>query len=516
MKRLSVQDAAFLQAESIECPMHIASVQIFDLPKKYAKRRDFVPNLMKRFGDMSASPPFNQKLHSDWSKLDVWPSWVEDDKIDLDYHIRFVALPAPGDKDQLMRLVERLHEPVLDRNRPLWELYFIDGLEGNRVAVYFKTHHALIDGVAGMALVQSALSKEKSTSGPLHPIWQIPKKKRPAPDKESFVAALRHTMEDAFEQVSSLRQITGNFLRGELDKLSHGNMPSLGRSQAPKTPFNVAITRHRHLDVFSLPLSRTKEIAKDFGATVNDVVIAISGAGIRRYLEEIGELPDKPVLAGVPVSVRPAGAEQEGNNVSIFAATTGSNIEDPVQRLKAVSIWAATQKKKISGLTSTAAQNYATIFGLSALIPQLVGAGDFSMPPTNVVISNVPGWRHPLYLGDAKLSAIFPVSVLIDYQAFNITVLSREDSLDFGLIAAHESIDDLGKISTYMQEAFAELDAASTALLDEEVARVSAKVKARKKKNAGRSSAATTRKKAAAAKKKSGKTPAKAKRKKVT
>ena len=203
-------------------------------------------------------------------------------------------------------------------------------------------------------------------------------------------------------------------------------------------------------------------------------------------------------------------------HVSIFAATTGSNIEDPVQRLKAVSIWAATQKKKISGLTSTAAQNYATIFGLSALIPQLVGAGDFSMPPTNVVISNVPGWRHPLYLGDAKLSAIFPVSVLIDYQAFNITVLSREDSLDFGLIAAHESIDDLGKISTYMQEAFAELDAASTALLDEEVARVTAKVKARKKKKATKTTATTTRKKPAPPTKKTKSAPAKAKRKKTT
>jgi len=369
---------------------------------------------------------------------------------------------------------------------------------------------------ASTAPVRRALPKEKSPPAPPHPISRIPTQTRPAPDKKSFVAALRHTMEDAFEQVSSLRQITGNFLRGELDKLSHGSMPSLGRSQAPKTPFNVAITRHRHLDVFSLPLSRTKEIAKDFGATVNDVVIAISGAGIRRYLEEIGELPDKPVLAGVPVSVRPAGAEQEGNNVSIFAATTGSNIEDPVQRLKAVSIWAATQKKKISGLTSTAAQNYATIFGLSALIPQLVGAGDFSMPPTNVVISNVPGWRHPLYLGDAKLSAIFPVSVLIDYQAFNITVLSREDSLDFGLIAAHESIDDLGKISTYMQEAFAELDAASTALLNEEVARVSAKVKARKKKKVTKTTATTTRKKPAPPTKKTKKAPAKAKRKKTT
>jgi len=515
MKRLSIQDAAFLHAESIECPIHIASVQIFDLPKRYAERRDFIPNLMKRFGDMQASAPFNQKLHSDWSKLDVWPSWVEDDKIDLDYHIRFVALPAPGDKDQLMRLVERLHEPVLDRNRPLWELYFIDGLEGNRIAVYFKTHHAMIDGVAGMSLVQSALSTEKKASGPLHPIWHVSKKKRPAPDKESFVATLRHRMEDAFAQVNSLQQSTGNFLRGEPDKLSHGSKPSLGRSQAPKTPFNVAITRHRHLDVFSLPLSRTKEIAKDFGATINDVVIAISGAAIRRHLQDVGQLPEKPVLAGVPVSVRPAGAEQEGNNVSIFAATTGSNIEDPIQRLKAVSLWAAGQKKKISGLTSVAAQNYATIFGLSALIPQLVGAGDFSMPPTNVVISNVPGWRHPLYLGDAKLSAIYPVSVLIDYQAFNITVLSREDSLDFGLIAAHESIEDLKQISTYMQEAFAELDAASTALLDAEVARVTEKVKARKKKPS-KSTATTTRKKPGAKKTAPAKGTTKAKRKKAT
>ena len=138
------------------------------------------------------------------------------------------------------------------------------------------------------------------------------------------------------------------------------------------------------------------------------------------------------------------------------------------------------------------------------------------MPPTNVVISNVPGWRDPLYLGDAKLAAIFPVSVLIDYQAFNITVLSREDSLDFGLIAAHEAIDDLGKISTYMQEAFAELDAASTALLEEEVARVRAKVKARQKKKVTKTTATTTRKKAAPAKKRPHKAPAKAKRKRAT
>lgn len=493
MKRLSVQDAAFLQAESIECPMHIASVQIFDLPKKYHERRDFIPKLMKRFKDTKVSAPFNLKLHSDWSKLDVWPSWVEDENIDLDFHVRFIALPAPGNTAQLMRQVERLHEPLLDRNRPLWELYFIDGLEDNRIALYLKTHHALIDGVAGMALIERALSHEKSTSGILQPLWQLAESNRKPHEKESLLSAWRHRAEEALAQINSLQQLTGNYLRKEIDKLAHGSMPSLGRSDAPKTPFNVAITRHRHLEVFSLPLARTKEIAKDFDATVNDVVMAISGSAIRKYLLEVNALPKRPVLAGVPVSVRPADAEQSGNNVSIFAATTGSDIEDGVERLKAVSAWATREKKKISKMSSATALNYATIFGLSAMLPQLVGAGELTMPPTNVVISNVPGPRKPLYLGDAKLAAIFPVSVLIDYQAFNITVLSREDSLDFGLIAAHEAVHDLSKISTYMKEAFAELDAASNAMLEAEIERVATRVKARKA--SGKSATKTTRKK---------------------
>jgi len=494
MKRLSVQDAAFLQAENIECPMHIASVQVFDLPKKYHQRRDFVPKLMKRFQGTKVSAPFNQKLHSDWTKLDVWPSWEEDENVDLDYHVRFIALPAPGNKTQLMRQVERLHEPLLDRTRPLWELYFIDGLEGNRVAVYLKTHHALIDGVAGMAMVEKALSHEKTSSGPMQPLWQLSEHKRKPHEKETLLDAWRHRAEDALAQINSIQQLTGNFLREEIGKLAHGSMPSLGRSGAPKTLFNVPITRHRHLDVFSLPLSRTKEIAKDFDATVNDVVMAISGSAIRKYLMETNALPEKPVLAGVPVSVRPADAEQSGNNVSIFSATTGTDIQDPVERLKAVSRWATKEKKKISAMSSASALNYATIFGLSAMLPQLVGAGEFTMPPTNIVISNVPGPRKPLYLGDAKLAAIYPVSVLIDYQAFNITVLSREDFLDFGLIAAHEAIHDLSKISAYMQEAYDELDAASNQMLETEVARVTARVASRKK-TASKAAVKTTRKK---------------------
>lgn len=481
MRRLSVQDAAFLQAESIECPMHIASVQIFDLPKKFHGRRDFFPKLMKRFGDGQPTEPFNLKLHSDWSKLDVWPSWEVEENVDLDYHVRFVALPAPGDNSQLMRLVERLHEPMLDRTRPLWELYFIDGLEGDRVAIYLKTHHAMIDGVAGMSMIAKALSPEKSASGPLHPVWQLPERKKKPTEHESLLTVWRHRAEDALAQINSLQQLTSNFLRDELRQLAKGSIPSFGRSQAPKTPFNVPITRHRHLDVFSIPLSRTKEIAKDYDATVNDVVLAISGAAIRKYLEETGGLPKKPVLANCPVSVRAANADQSGNNISIFVATLGTDVGDPVERLKTISSWAKKEKKKIAEMSATAAQNHATIFGLGAMLPQLVGAGEIATPPANVVISNVPGPRHPLYLGDAKLAAIFPVSVLIDYQGFNITVLSREDSLDFGLIAAHEAIDDLAIISGYMQEAFDELDAASAALLEAEAARIAARVKARKK-----------------------------------
>ncbi|MEQ9520554.1 MAG: wax ester/triacylglycerol synthase family O-acyltransferase [Parvibaculum sp.] len=504
MKRLSVQDAAFLQAESIECPMHIASVQIYDLPKKYEARRDFVPKLMQRFGKTAPSAPFNLKLHSDWSKLDVWPSWVEEPNVDLDYHVRYVALPAPGGMDQLMRLVERLHEPQLDRRKPLWELYFIDGLEGNRLAIYFKTHHAMIDGVAGMALIAKSLSPTKSSSGELHPIWQIPERKQQPTASEGMFAAWRHSAEDALTQINSIGKLTGDFLRKEINTLAHGHIPSLGRSQAPKTQFNVPIKRHRHLSVFSLPLSRTKEIAKDFNATVNDVVLAVSGSAIRRYLSDAKSLPGKPVLASCPVSVRAANAEQAGNNISIFIATTGSDIKDPVERLKAITHWASKEKHKIANMSPAAAQNYATIFGLSAMLPQMVGAGDIAMPPSNVVISNVPGPRQPLYLGDAKLTGIFPVSVLIDYQGFNITVLSREDSLDFGLIAAHEAIHDLSKFATYMQDAFDELDAASNALLENEVARVTAKVKARKASSGAQARRKTPAKTAKPAKPKAG------------
>lgn len=504
MKRLSVQDAAFLQAESVDCPMHIASVQIFDLPRKYHERRDFVPKLMKRFSDTGLTAPFNWKLHSDWSKLDVWPSWIEDENVDMDYHVRFVALPAPGDRAQLMRLVERLHVPLLDRDRPLWEIYFIDGLEGGRMAVYFKTHHALIDGVAGMSMIAKALSDKKSTSGPLRPIWSLPeRRKHEETHSESLFKAWRHRAEEALTQISSLQQLTGKFVRRELKTLSTGHMPSLGLSEAPRTPFNVPISRHRHLEVFSIPLSRTKEIAKDYGATVNDVVLAISGSAIRNYLKDKGQLPEKPVLANCPVSVRPKDQEQQGNNISVFVGNLGTDMEDPVARLKAVSAHARKEKERISELSPTAAQNYATIFGLTAILPQLVGAGDIAMPPANVVISNVPGPRQPLYLGDAKLAAIYPVSVLMDYQGFNITVLSREDSLDFGLIASYEAVDDLKTVADYMQAAFDDLAVADDAMLDADAARVQARLAKRKKaarkkttgaKPAAKKSATTTRK----------------------
>jgi diacylglycerol O-acyltransferase len=401
---------------------------------------------------------------------------------------------------QLMRQIERLHVPLLDRNRPLWELYFIDGLEGNRAAVYFKTHHALVDGVAGISMIAKALSTKKTASGALHPIWQLPEREKKPPEHETLFAAWRHRAEDALAQINSLQQLTGSFLRKELAELAKGHIPSFGRSKAPKTPFNLMIGRHRHLEVFSIPLSRTKEIAKDYGATVNDVVLAISGGAIRKYLTEIDALPDKPVLANCPVSVRAANAEQAGNNISLFVATLASDIADPVERLRTISTWATREKKKISEMSAAAAQNYATIFGLSAVLPQLVGAGDIAMPPANVVVSNVPGPRVDLYLGDAKLVGLFPVSVVVDYQGFNITVLSRGDNLDFGLIAAHEAVDDLGKIATYMIEAFAELDTSSSALLDSDIARVTARVKSRKK-QARKATAKTTRKKPPAKKK---------------
>tara|TARA_R110000824_G_scaffold118105_1_gene270284 strand:- start:4241 stop:5779 length:1539 start_codon:yes stop_codon:yes gene_type:complete len=464
MARLNLQDFAFLQVETAECPAHVAGLQIFQLPKNDKGR--FFRDLMDRIDlTIPPSPPFNQKLKSPSISMDMLPSWVEDKNFDLDYHVRYSALPAPGTMDQLMKLVERLHSRLLDRTRPLWECYFIEGLEGNRVALYFKIHHACMDGVAAMSILSRVMSttpNAKNVTG----IWQAGS---PKPKHEVAAANLTDKLIRSYagirDQARSIQQLSGTVIKSGLQALSGTNRKSPRPFTAPATPFNAAITQHRRFAVHTIPLSRIKGMARDLNMTVNDIVLAICAGAIRRYLLDHNALPAKPVLAMCPVSVRPKDGEQRGNQISMIVTTLATEEADTITRLKRIHDSASEAKHNLGELTRESATNYALLMNGALLVSNATGLGDRVSPPANLVISNVPGPREKLYLMGAELIHNYPMSVLVHGQALNITVTSYADELDFGLLAAREAMPDLDNMAAYIGQACDELEVADEAHL---------------------------------------------------
>lgn len=463
MTRLNVQDAAFLQVETDECPAHVAGLQIFRLPKNY--KGNFFRDLMERIDhSIPPAPPFNMKLRADYLKLDVWPSWIEDTNFDLDYHVRYSALPAPGSMDQLMKLVERLHSRLLDRTRPLWECYFIEGLENNQVALYFKIHHSCVDGVAAMSILDRVLSKTRTTKKPLA-FWQAPPAGQKPSEPMKLMDRLARSYSGLLGQARSVQQLSTAALKSGMEMLAGSARKSPLPFTAPPTPFNQSITRHRRFATHTVPLSRIKAIAKDLNLTVNDVVLGICAGAIRRYLKEHRKLPDKPILAMCPVSVRPKGAEQRGNQISMIVTTLATDEEDIIARLKAIHASATEAKLKLGDVARETATNYALLMNGVILLSQALGLGNMVAPPANLVISNVPGPREKLYLMGAELVHNYPMSVLVHGQALNITVTSYADELDFGLLGAREALPDLNKLADYIGIACDEIELADETLL---------------------------------------------------
>lgn len=466
MRRLNIQDSAFLTVETDECPTHVAGLQILQLPPRY--KGNFFQDMFDRF-DLSAppQPPFNLKLGGSLSKLEITPRWVEDTEFDLDYHIRFVRLPEPGSMEQLTRLVSRLHGQRLDRKHPLWECYCIEGIEGNRVAQYIKIHHALVDGVAAMSIMASTLSpspRAKMDKG----FWQMPTRKAlpaaAAVHKKDLISQATVSMAQAFEGATTagrtVSELGSRLLRGGFHILSGDKREAPLPFQAPATPFNTTICRHRRFGVATLPLSRVREMGANLGATVNDVVLAICAGALRSYLQSKRALPQAPLTAMCPVSVRPKDAEQEGNSISMIITTLATNEGDPLARLETIKASSRAAKEKVNHFSREAATNYSLLLNGAVLATNAIGLGGTVPPPANLVISNVPGPRQPLYVNGAQLVANYPMSVLVHSQALNITVTSYMDSIDFGLMADREAIPDVEALAQMVRDAADELEEA--------------------------------------------------------
>jgi WS/DGAT/MGAT family acyltransferase len=458
MTLLNLLDAAWLYVDSHETPMHVASLQIFSPPD--GAPGDYVGRLVAEFKNARRlSPPFNRKLAGGWFSSLVY-AWTIDDDVDLDYHVRHSALPRPGGERELGVLVSRLHGHPLDLTRPLWECHFIEGLEGGRFAVYFKMHHSMIDGVSGMRLLQRKLTTDPGERG-MPPPWAG--EEAPAGDVDHVRPAETLprglvTMGDLLrEQAGSVTDVGMALLELLRAGVLGGDDALVAPLTCPTAVINGRITAQRRFATQTLQLDEVKTVAKAADCTVNDVLLAVCSTALRRFLDESGALPADPLTAGLPVSVRPAGDTETGTAITFICANLATNVADPRARLSAITASTLRAKAHLQGLPRAALTQY-TIAVMAPYIAQiLTGLGGRLRPVFNLTISNVMGPDRPLYLNGARLEAMYPMSLLSHGQALNITCLSYDGRLHFGITGCRDTLPHMQRLAVYAGEAFTEL-----------------------------------------------------------
>jgi diacylglycerol O-acyltransferase len=465
-KLLKINDSAWLYAESHRTPMQVAMLATFSVPDG---QPDFVGDLFARWREVPEfQPPFNYLLRAapvpSWQELDA-------DRIDLDYHFRHSALPRPGSQRELGVLVSRLHSAKMDRRYPLWECHLIEGLEGDQWSMYMKVHHSQIDGVGGVRLLKRILSADPDARDMLPP-WAVGTRgpdqsglpprtadARPeAPDHDGR-GRLPSVAHDGIEVVSSLGRTYSESFVGRADPARA--VPF----RAPKTIFNGRIHTPRRFATQHYPVDRLREIARATGGSLNDVYLTICGGALRRYLIEADALPVEPLIANVPVSVRPGEASGDGagvgNAITFLYSTLGTDVADPVQRLHAIQESTRLGKERLPHVGGLAMDAYTAVLMGPFLSQAILGVGGRGRPASNVVISNVPGPAETRYLDGSRLEEIYPVSLLFNGQALNITAVSYDGQFNIGFTGCRDSIPSLQRIAVHAGE---ELDALEAAL----------------------------------------------------
>jgi len=436
----------FLWLEGRRQPMHVGGLQLYTPPPGAGP--DFVQNVVEAWREYPyARAPFDER--AEW-KVGHW-FWEQDHDFELDYHLRHSALPRPGRVRELLALVSRLHGTLVDRTRPLWELHLIEGLADGRVALYAKMHHAMMDGVAAMRLLQTVLSQDPDERRP--PLWAQDRPSRPRRDVHPETHGIVDRVLAAGAEI-----VPG--IRSGLRELVRAAEPESAEAQpfhAPPTMFNVRISGSRRFAAQSYALARFKNAAKAAGgATVNDVTLAVCAGALRRYLMMHDALPERPLVAMVPVSVR-AADETGGNQLTILLANLATHVDDPLARLHTIVESTSTAKERLSKMSRL--ERVAHAAAMSApMAPSMLTGYAKRRPIYNVVISNVPGPTERLYLDGMRLDETYPVSIPVDYLALNITITSYAGQMGFGYIACRRSVPALQRMLDHTDESLAELE----------------------------------------------------------
>ncbi|MFP5253151.1 MAG: WS/DGAT/MGAT family O-acyltransferase [Actinomycetes bacterium] len=477
MRQLTALDAQFLNAESGTTVAHVGSVVLVDpsthdgawgletVREIYEQRLHLMPLLRQRLVEV----PLGLGR----------PYWAEDPHFDIEFHLRELALPAPGDREQLGEQVARIHARPLDRTRPLWEAYVITGLEDGRAAFYSKVHHAAIDGVSGEEILETLLDLTPEPREVLPPEPGPPPRRLPS----RVDLLLRGATSLATSPVEVLRAVPRSL--GYLDELpgaanvpgvrllsgvastlgrllGHGGHPGGRALQAPRTPFNGPITAHRRFGFGSVPLEDVKRVKNHLEMTVNDVVMAMTASALRRWLLDHDALPRVPLVAAVPVSIRTEDQHgSHGNEVSVMLAELPTHLGDPRERAEAAREAMLEAKRHFAAAPPSLYQDLSTVVptALSGQVARaLFRAATLPGVLFNLFVSNVPGPQVPLYLAGARVEGLFPASAVTDWTGgLNVTLLSYDGHLDFGLVACREMVPDVWRLVGYLAEALDEL-----------------------------------------------------------
>ncbi len=461
MKHLSALDALFLHLETPETPMHVGSLILLKFP---AAPRGKTLDAFRLLGDhimgrLHLAPVFSRRLQGMPLGL-ANPVWVDEPHIARGYHFQHITLPKPGSETQLEAAVAKLHEGRLDRLRPLWQFTVIDGLASGEVGFYAKIHHAALDGQGGVAVAQALLDTAPTQASPAPESGKaVPH--IPQSTARMLGAALRNTVAQFGKLAKSLPDVVRAAGRVGAVALTAPKAKA-AKSTGPRTPLNVAISGKRAFVAARISLAEAKEIGRHFDVKLNDVVLATCAGALRRQFAGNKAALARAMIGAVPASLRAPGDSTQGNHVTMMLVQLATNLASPAKRIAAIHA-ASTRAKMITGSAKSAIPTDMPSLGvpwlvaLSTPLYRKAAAANRIPVVANVIISNVPGPQVPLYMGSAEMTAYYPVSIVTHGLALNITILSYNGSLDFGIVACRKAMPDLKAFARRLRAAHHEL-----------------------------------------------------------
>jgi diacylglycerol O-acyltransferase len=456
--------AGFLMAENRRMPMHVGGLQLFSKPE--GAGRNFVRDLYTQLRESEdISPLFLKHPYRSVRTAGQWV-WVDDEDFDIEYHVRHSALPKPGRVRELLELCSRLHSTRLAIERPLWEWHLIEGLRDGRVAMYCKLHHALVDGISAMRLLQSILSTDAERTDMPAPWENHPGRSRQAREA-------RETQDLAELPMQAMRSALG--IGAEAAGLPGALIKTLNRSvrnetsalalYAPRTILNQPITAARRFAAQDWPLERLRTIGKSTGTTLNDVVLAMCSGAMRTYLLELDALPETTLVSMVPIGLKAKESQvaspSGGNAVGSVMVKLGTDLPDAGDRLRAVHDSMADGKRALAQMTPVQILAMSALGQAPAILGPMLKMSGLVKPPYNLIISNVPGPRTKQYFNGMRLEGTYPLSIPIDGMALNITCNSYADQMAFGLTGCRRTVPHLQRLLIHLDSELAALERAA-------------------------------------------------------